>query len=179
MSKSIRIPALAKIAAKLESMMDVVRPFRDADDIFDVRLALGSLLLSCHDCLDALGAIGGKASLEDVADAATAVRMDRLMMDHLKRVQALTVPPISGGAPDDHEVIDPEFLADPAGWPAEFTPELDGYGWAPTFDGPTPIDVLAASAPTWEPSDADWADYAAWSDGRLSEADHLAACGHA
>jgi hypothetical protein len=170
MSKSIRIPSLAKIAARLESMMDAARPFRDADDVLDVRLALGSLLLSCHDCLDSLAAIGGKASLEDMADAAAADRMDRAMRDHLQRVAALTLPPIAGGAPDDFEEMSPEFEADPAGWPAW----TDAYRWEPTFDGPTPLDVLEADEFEPERTDADWDAYAALSLG-LSEADHYAA----
>lgn len=170
MSKSIRIPSIAKIAAKLETMMDASRRFGEsALDVKDAQLALGSLLLACHDAIDALAAIGGKATLEDMAEASAAASMEALR-DSL----AMAVPPISGGAPGDFEVIDSAVYSE--GWPAYRDADLDGYAWAPTFDGPTPLDVLAMDDMEPERTDADWDAYAALSLG-VDEMDHVAAVG--
>ena len=161
-----RIPALASIAAKLESAMDAVRPFGDAEVPRDIKLALASLLLSCNVALDSLAAIGGRATLADMAAAAG-------------------LPPIQGGAPvacDDFEELCEEFQADPAGWPSYPDPEVDGYRWEPnTFEGSTPLSVLEASAPeehrTFSPSAADWEYlFSAGRDGLITEHD-LAAAG--
>lgn len=165
----VRIPSLVAISAKLESMMDACRPFHDADDVKDVQLALASLLVSCHDVLDGLAAIGGRASLEDLADAETAVRMDALMLE-----LAGSLPPVRGGGADDFEVIDEAVYGDE--WPTYPDPACDGYRWAPTFDGPTPLDVLEADEFEPERTDADWDAYAALSLG-LSEEDHAITCG--
>lgn len=166
MANSIRIPALAKVAANLEAMMEASRKFGDAAlDLKDAQLALNSLLLGCHNALDSLAAIGGAANLEDMADAKTAVRMNALR-DSL----AARLPRISGGAPDDFEDYDEAIFDDE--WPAYPDAEVDGHRWAPTFDGPTPDDVLEASSPTWEPSAADWNVMYAMSGAGISEQDH-------
>lgn len=86
--------------------------------------------------------------------------------DVLDRLEALdAAPPLSGGAPDDAE-------SDPAEWPAW----TDADRWAPTFDGPTPLGVLAASAPG--PLDD---EYDAWLDclgsTEWSDADQIAVHG--
>lgn len=122
MSKSIRIPALAKIAAALEARMEATRPADDAD-AKAASLAWVRLSHAVFDALEALDAIGGRASLQEMADAETAVRMG-LLRDSL----LVSLPPISGGAPAGR-------------------------------DEQTPIEVLAASEPRWEPSPEDWADY--------------------
>ena len=153
MSHSIRIPALAKVAARLEAMMDVARPFAEADDLRDVQLALNSLLLSCHDALDSLAAIGGRANLEDVALASAAASMD-VLRDEL----AAQLPPVSGGGEDD-----------PAEWPAW----TEDWRWEPTPDEVLSLD--AAAVERFQPSERDWADYRDWCDGRLTEADAIAA----
>lgn len=103
----------------------------------------------------------------------------RFMLDVHDAVDQLdaiaTIPPISGGAPDDFEEIDLEGLCDP-NWPTYPHPEVDGYRWEPNFDGPTPDAVLAASAPFN-------ADYDAWLDrvdaalDYWSEADQMACHG--
>lgn len=81
--------------------------------------------------------------------------------DVLDRLEALDVPPVSGGSPeaDDYEELCPEFIEDPEGWPEAFDDEADGYRWEPTPDytGETPAEVLAASVPFN-------GDYDAWLD---------------
>lgn len=79
---------------------------------------------------------------------------------------AVGLPRLCGGSPE----------VNPATWPASLDPDLDGFRWAPTFNGPLPLSVLAESAPFN-------ADYDAWLD-RLdaardcwSDADQLAAHG--
>lgn len=141
----VRVPALAKIAAALEAECDRVRPLASSDDAQVVGLALLELMGQIGDALDVLRSIGGRASNQDVADAACAVRMGRLRDSLVQRFQPLAeaLPPIAGGSPDDL----------------------------------TPIEVLAASAPRFEPSESDWQDYADWCDGRLTEADHLVSHG--
>jgi hypothetical protein len=167
MSKSIRIPALAKIAAELEAKMDASRPADDADATM-LSLAWCGLAHAVHDALDALAAIGGRSSLGDMADASAASRMDALMSE-----LAATLPPLRGGAPDDFEEIDPDFVADPDAWPAGYDAEGDGWRRGPDHDGPTPVEVLAMDEPAWEPSDADWEDMFRMSDASLTEADHM------
>lgn len=168
---SILRAAVSKVVGPLEAEMERVRKFASHDDAQVVGLALLELMGACHDAIDALEA-AARSTPEALADAATAARMDRLMLE-----LAGSLPPVRGGGPDDHEEVSAEFLADPDGWPAEFDADVDGFRWVPNFDGPTPDDVLAASAPTWEPCDADWDDlYAANAPG-LSEADHLAVHG--
>lgn len=166
---SIRIPSLVAIAASLEAAMDASRNFADAAvEPRDSDLALRSLLIACHNCIDSLAAIGGRASLEDLADAETAVRMDALLGE-----LASKLPPVRGGGdPDDFEEVDKAFFED--SWPAYPHPELDGYAYE---TGPTPVEVLARSAPTWAPSGHDWDAYAALDVAGISEADHLVAHG--
>ncbi|MDG3008514.1 hypothetical protein [Paludisphaera mucosa] len=105
--------------------------------------------------------------IERTADAATEAAMDALR-DRL----AERMPPVSGGAPDDELEFDPVLAY---GWPAW----TDNHFWAPTFDGPTPDEVLEAE----EPFDA---SFAAWVDrcdaiadaaGRYSEEDARIAMG--
>lgn len=144
--QSITNPAAAKIARRVETLLDDARPGIDEDP----RLALAALMLGLHGVIDALDAMP-------------------------------LVPPLCGGSPDagDWEVIDPEFIADPDVWPSSYDPDIDGFVWEPTHEGPLPLSVLAASAPTWAPSDQDWRDYAAYCESQgcgVDESD-LAAAG--
>jgi hypothetical protein len=116
-------PAAAKLARRIESLMDEIRPAADSDP----KLALASLMLGLHDLVD-----------------------------------ALDLPRIAGGAPDDAE-------ADPESWPAR----TDNWFWEPQHAGPTPLGVLATSAPEWEPTADDLAEMASWSAGLFTEADAM------
>ncbi len=81
-------------------------------------------------------------------------------------IDRLTLPPIAGGAPDEADA-----------WPATLTPDLDGFRWEPTFEGPLPLSVLAQTAPEFEPTAEDLAEMASWSAGLFTEADALIAHG--
>jgi len=140
MSKSIRIPAVAKIAAKLEAEVERVRPLASLPDAFDVALALLELAGACNDALDALGEIGGRANLRGVADAATAARMNVL-----RGSLHASLPPICGGSPEAGDE-----------WPAEWSEELDGYVYEL---GETPLDVLQADEPADAEASRDWDAY--------------------
>lgn len=109
---------------------------------------------------DAIGkALDALASLERVpadaaADALTARRMDALMVE-----LAASLPPVRGGGPDDFEELCESFEDDPQGWPEGYDEECDGFTYELAHEEPTPIEVLEASRPTWEPTPEDWADY--------------------
>lgn len=165
-AKSVRIPALASIAAKLESRLESISPSADSRDVVLVQVAFHELSHAVLDALEALDRIGGRASLEDLADASATLRMNALVAE-----LAGSLPPVRGGGFDDHEDIDPAFLADPHGWPAGYDADLDGYTWEPT-----PDHILAAEYDAH--TDAhDWDAYAALDVTGISEADHVVATG--
>lgn len=168
--KSILNSALNKIAAELESRLEVAVEYIGHADRVVVSAALGTLTGAVNDALDALQAL--VRNPEAIADAVSADRMDRL-----RDALYASLPPISGGAPDDFEECDEAIFGDE--WPEYPDAEVDGYTWEATPDhqGETPVEVLALDQPTFEPSTSDWQDYADWCDGRLSEADHLAVHG--
>ncbi|OJW25096.1 MAG: hypothetical protein BGO49_11505 [Planctomycetales bacterium 71-10] len=163
MSKSTLKAAVDKIVSDLEAKMESARKFVDSQDAQLVGLALLGLMHGCHDLIDSLEAMA-KGSPEAVADLATAGRMN-----DLRDALVASLPAISGGAPDDFECIDPAVFSDE--WPAYLDADLDGYAWVPTFDGPTPLDVLALDDMEPEWTDADWDAYAALSLG-VDEMDH-------
>jgi hypothetical protein len=92
------------------------------------------------------------------------------VVDELDAIPA--VPPIRGGAPhdDDFEELCPESLSDPS-WPAYRDDATADYA------GPTPLSVLQAQAPEWEPTAEDLAEMASWSAGLFTEADALVSFG--
>ena len=96
MSKSILHSALAKIAAELESRLEVAVEYIGHADRVVVSAALGTLTGAVNDALDAIQALARNP--EAVADAVAADRMD-VLRDALYAA----LSPIAGGAPDDHE----------------------------------------------------------------------------
>ncbi|OJW27589.1 MAG: hypothetical protein BGO49_25290 [Planctomycetales bacterium 71-10] len=158
MSKSILHSALAKIAAELESRLEVAVEYIGHADRVVVSAALGTLTGAVNDALDAIQALARNP--EAVADAVAADRMD-VLRDALYAA----LSPIAGGAPDDHETIDPE------GWPSEYSPELDDYTWEPT-----PDHILAAERDAHTDC-VDWDAYSLLDVAGISEADHLVAHG--
>lgn len=149
--KSILNSALNKIATELEARLEVAVEYINHADRAVVCAALGTLTGAVNDALDALQAL--VRNPEAVADVVAADRMDRL-----RDALYASLPPISGGAPDDFEECDEAIFGD--GWPEYPDAEVDGYTWEAT-----PDDVLAASAPRFEPSPEDWRDYFEHRDG--------------
>lgn len=98
----------------------------------------------------------------------------RMLDDVALKMDALAAkfPPIAGGSPsEDFEEIDLDFIASPADWPAW----TDESRW--TTAEPTPIEVLTADAPRYEPTMEDWRDYFEARDASWTEADQLVSHG--
>jgi len=99
---------------------------------------------ACHVTLTADELVNRLLALRE---ALTARRESRAVVacqvwDLIDDVRRSAVAPVAGGSPDDFEEFDPEFEADPANWPAW----TDADRWVPTFDGPTPLEILERDA---------------------------------